>query len=225
MKSSLVCFVALLAGGPLASAAPAAPVAQVKTPAASDTAVTGRIQKRFASDPALRKYNIKVNVDEGVAILSGTVATDADRTQASELAKVPGVTRVDNRIVVDLDAATSHGLKGTAGKIGEKTKEGTEKAYDKTKEGAEKAYDKTKEGASKAGEEITDTWITTRVKSKFVGEDLLKDSDIHVTTDNHVVTLTGTAMTRAGRARAVAEAKSVDGVKRVVDKIRIGPAK
>ena len=55
-------------------------------------------------------------------------------------------------------------------------KEGAEK----TKEGAEKVADKTKEGLSKTGEVITDSWITTRVHSKFVGEDLLKDSDINV---------------------------------------------
>ena len=72
---------------------------------------------------------------------------------------------------------------------------------------------------------ITDGWITTRVKSKFVGEDLLKDSDISVDTNNHIVTLTGTVMTAAGRARAVAQAKEVEGVHQVVDRLTIGPKK
>ena len=101
----------------------------------------------------------------------------------------------------------------------EKTKEGAEKVGEKTKEGAEKVADKTKEGLSKTGEVITDSWITTRVHSKFVGEDLLKDSDINVDTKDHVVTLKGTVMSAAGRARAVAQAKEVEGVHRVVDQL------
>ena len=96
---------------------------------------------------------------------------------------------------------------------------------DKTKEGAEKVVDKTKEGLSKTGEVITDSWITTRVKSKFVGEDLLKGSDISVETNDHVVTLKGTVTSAAGRARAVKEAKDVEGVHRVVNRLTIGPKK
>ena len=98
-------------------------------------------------------------------------------------------------------------------------------AVEKTKKGAEKVVDKTKEGLSKTGEVITDGWITTRVKSKFVGEDLLKDSDINVDTNDHVVTLKGTVMSAAARARAVEQAKEVEGVQKVVDLLTIGPKK
>src|SRR5207237_5282710 len=63
--------------------------------------------------------------------------------------------------------------------------------------------EKTKEGAGKVGEEVTDAWIITRIKGKFLGEDALKGSDINVDCDNHVVTLHGTVPTQAGRARAV----------------------
>jgi hyperosmotically inducible protein len=96
---------------------------------------------------------------------------------------------------------------------------------DKTKEGAGKVVDKTKEGLSKTGEVITDSWITTRVKSKFVDEDLLKGSDISVETTDHVVTLKGTVTSAAGRTRAVTEAKKVEGVHRVVNRLTIGPKK
>jgi hyperosmotically inducible protein len=122
---------------------------------------------------------------------------------------------VDNQILVDPYAGT----KGTTGKIMDKAKEGGAK----TKEGAEKVGEKTKEGLSKTGEVITDGWITTRVHSKFVGEDLLKDSDINVDTNNHVVTLRGTVMSAAGRARAIEQAKEVEGVHQVVDHLTIGP--
>ena len=63
------------------------------------------------------------------------------------------------------------------------------------------------------------------MKSKFVGEDLLKGSDINVDTNDHVVTLKGTVMSTAARARAVAQAKEVEGVDKVVDLLAIGPKK
>jgi osmotically-inducible protein OsmY len=82
---------------------------------------------------------------------------------------------------------------------------------------------KTKEGLSKTGEIMTDAWITTRVHERFVGEHLLKDSDISVDTDHHVVTLKGTVMGRTGRARAARVALKTEGVHRVVNHLTIGP--
>ena len=144
-----------------------------------------------------------------------------------------GIARVDNQIVVDLDASRA---KGTTGRAAEKTKEGVNKAVDKSKEGIEKATEATKEGTakaadksaqglSKAGEAITDVWIKTRVKSKFVDEDVLKGSDIEVDVNDHVVTLSGTVPSAAGRLRAIEEAKKVEGVHNVIDKLTIGPKK
>ncbi len=78
------------------------------------------------------------------------------------------------------------------------------KAGSKTKKVVKKAGHETKEGLSKTGEVITDGWITTHVKAKFVDEDLLKGSDIDVDTKDNVVTLNGTVLTasrpRAGRS-------------------------
>ena len=66
---------------------------------------------------------------------------------------------------------------------------------------------------------ITDAWITTRLKAKFVDEPLLKDSDINVDTNDHVVTLKGTVMSSAGKARAAEIATGNEGVKRVVNQL------
>ena len=81
--------------------------------------------------------------------------------------------------------------------------------------------DRMKSGLSKTGETINDAWITTKVHWFFMGEDLLKGSDINVDTKDHVVTLKGTVKTSAGRARAVALAKDTDGVTKVVDQLAI----
>jgi osmotically-inducible protein OsmY len=221
---SVVCAVAMT-GFSAASVGAAVPQG---TAAASDKVLDSRIEQRIHSDATLKKHHIDVSVDAGVATLTGTVPTEADRVKATRLATVKGIARVDNKITVDLPGATT----GTAGTIkektkegAEKTKEGAEKVAEKTKEGAGKVVDKTKEGLSKTGEVITDGWITTRVKSKFIGEDLLKDSDINVDTKDHVVTLRGTVMSAAGRARAVEQAKEVEGVHRVIDHLTIGPKK
>jgi osmotically-inducible protein OsmY len=216
---------AICAAAPLSLHAAGAQAAAVKP---APQGIEKRIERKIHSDASLKKYDVKVAVVGDVATLTGTVATEADRTKAGRLAMVPGISRVDNQLVVDLNAGT----KGTVGTIekktkdaAEKTKEGAAKVGEKTKEGASKATEKTKEGLSKTGEVITDAWITTRVKSKFIGEDLLKDSNINVDTNDHVVTLTGTVMSAAARARAVEQAKEVEGVQRVVDRLTIGPKK
>jgi len=66
-------------------------------------------------------------------------------------------------------------------------------------------------------------WITTKVKTKFVDETVLKGSDIDVDTDNHVVTLKGTVASTAARARAAAIASGTEGVTRVVNQLVVKP--
>jgi len=69
---------------------------------------------------------------------------------------------------------------------------------------------------------ITDSWITMKVHSQFIPEDVLEGSDIDVDTNAGVVVLKGTVPTAAAKTRAVAIAKATDGVKSVTDQLRIG---
>jgi len=231
----LVCAAAVVASVPAASFAAQA----TSTAKPSDKTVDARIEQRLKADPILKKHNIKVSVDGSVATLTGTVPTEAERAKAADIAKVEGITRVDNQIVVDLNSSTV----GTAGTVKEKTKEGADKtkngaekaidktktgskaAYGKTKEGGEKAVDATKKAGEKTAEVATDTWITERIKADMVNEKTLHDSDVHVDVKDHVVTMSGTVLSEAGRARAVQIAKGTKGVDRVIDKITIGPKK
>jgi hyperosmotically inducible protein len=105
----------------------------------------------------------------------------------------------------------------------DKTKDAAGKTKDAIVKGAKVVGDKTEDGLSKTGEVMTDGWITTRVHAQFVDEALLKDSDIKVETNNHVVTLTGTVLARAGRTRATTVARGTEGVRRVVNRLTIGP--
>ena len=72
---------------------------------------------------------------------------------------------------------------------------------------------------------IKDAWLVMKVHSEMVDEDVLAGSNIDVDVKNGVVTLQGTVPTEAARARAIAVAKANDGVKNVVDQLKIAPAR
>ena len=75
--------------------------------------------------------------------------------------------------------------------------------------------------AQKAGSFVDDSYLTTAVKTKLAANEGLKVFDIKVITDAQVVTLSGTVPTSALRDQAVTVARSVDGVKDVVDHIEV----
>ncbi len=50
---------------------------------------------------------------------------------------------------------------------------------------------------------------------------VLDDSDIDVDVNNNVVTLNGTVKSAAAKAKAVSIAKTTDGVKNVIDNLRV----
>jgi len=72
------------------------------------------------------------------------------------------------------------------------------------------------------GDEVSDTWITTKVKASFAGDKKLKGSDIHVDTDhNGVVVLSGFVKNDVARAHAMAVARDTKGVREVKDELRL----
>src|SRR5918996_5250702 len=71
---------------------------------------------------------------------------------------------------------------------------------------------------------IKDAWLVMKVHSEFVNEDVLSGSNIDVDVKDGVVTLQGTVPSQAARARALELAKKNDGVKSVVDQLKIAPA-
>ena len=229
-------WIAALALGALVMA-PSAALAQTSTAAKiDDSTIKSKVEARLKSTESLKKDTIDVSVENGVVTLTGTVHTAAQSARALQLAKVAGVTKVENKLEVEKTEGTMEkaGAKAdkTMDKAGEKTKSAAEKTKDATVKGAEKTKDaavkvgeKTKDVAATTGEVITDAWITTKLKADFVNEDTLKGSDINVDTNNHVVTLKGTVVTAAGKARAEQIAKTTKGVNHVVNTLTIAPAK
>ena len=74
------------------------------------------------------------------------------------------------------------------------------------------AADSVKSTAHEAGHEVSDTWITAKVKSTFAYSSNVDGSDISVTTRNGVVTLSGKVDSGAERALAIELAKNIRGV-------------
>jgi hyperosmotically inducible protein len=73
---------------------------------------------------------------------------------------------------------------------------------------------------------VTDTWITTTVKSELMTTSEVKSMNVDVKTVNGVVTLTGSLANELAVEKAVAAAKSVKGVKGVdASGLKPGPAK
>jgi len=111
----------ILAGPPaLSGAAPQATAAA--TAQDRDDTLKDRIAFRLDTSETVRKYDVKVKVDGGVATLSGDVATAAQKAEAEKLAKVDGIARVQNEIAIDPDEDRSLGERMKAGmsKTGEK---------------------------------------------------------------------------------------------------------
>lgn len=82
--------------------------------------------------------------------------------------------------------------------------------------------DKTEHAVKKTGEVISDSAITTAVKTKLLAAKGVPGSKIDVDTTNGIVTLKGVVPTRASRAKAVRITRRSTGVKRVVDQLKIG---
>jgi osmotically-inducible protein OsmY len=70
----------------------------------------------------------------------------------------------------------------------------------------------------------TDAGITTNVKTKLAADDTVKAYQIDVDTRNGVVTLSGAVETAAAKDQAIQIARGTDGVRDVIDQLRVGEA-
>ncbi len=81
---------------------------KAKPPVVNDAALTTTIQNQLTSDSSLNGQPVQVAVSSGIAILSGSVQNDAQRTIAArDAAGVPGVKEVVDNITVGAPATAS----------------------------------------------------------------------------------------------------------------------
>jgi hyperosmotically inducible protein len=190
--------------------------AATKASVSADDTLKARVETSIKAQPTLKNQAIDINVTDKIVTLTGYVQTAARKASATRAANVAGVSKVDNRLVVDVS----------------KGKDMDDKMVDATKTGAKKTEDaakvvgeKTKDAAMATGANITDAAINTMIHTKMLNEDTLKGSDINVDVNNHIVTLKGTVASAAGKARAEQIARTTDGVKSVNNVLMVGPKK
>jgi osmotically-inducible protein OsmY len=76
-------------------------------------------------------------------------------------------------------------------------------------------------GVDDTGEVVSDSWITTKVKSKIAADHPSSVANIHVKTYDGVVTLSGTADNQSDIDRAMQDANGIKGVKSVVNNVEV----
>lgn len=171
----------------------------------SDAWITTQIYAKFFADPDIKGRNIDVETVSGVVTLRGTIQSGAERSQAVAKAKgTDGVKQVVDKLTLPQ---------------AERPPAGNTPETGRASNNAEKVKAHARSAADRVGKEISDTWITTKVQAMYFLDKDVKGTDIAVTTAGTVVTLTGTVPTEATRQKAVADARSIEGVTQVVDKI------
>jgi len=176
------------------------------TPQISDSDLETAIEARLNSDEALRAANLSVDADAEAnrATISGTVASEAMRTRALELAQGahPGVS-VESEIDV---------------KPSEVARENW------TEEHARNASTRAKESGDTVGNSLDDTWIHTKIVAQLVGDTETAARKINVDVKDNIVTLRGTVSSDQEKNEAARIARETQGVVRVVNQLKVSPS-
>ena len=76
------------------------------------------------------------------------------------------------------------------------------------------------------GDDVSDAWITTKLKTQYTTESAFKNASIKVDTENRgYVRLQGTVPTETARAKALEVARATKGVREVRDDLIVGAKK
>jgi hyperosmotically inducible protein len=159
-----------------------------------DDELQTKVESRLAHDSQLRDNRVTVSVDEGIVKLDGKVDNAGEKSRATRLAMSAGAKRIENNLELEAASKTSGNDLET----------------------------KAKAAAHEVGKQVSDTWITSKVKTEIALDKGLKGSDISVDTNqNGVVTLTGTVPTETERQRAITVTHAVTGVREVKDAMTV----
>lgn len=92
---------------------------------------------------------------------------------------------------------------------------------DEARENTREAAAGVRQGAARIGDQLSDSWLTTKIQAQYFADEDVKARHINVSTRNAVVTLTGYVDGEAQRREALQIAGNTDGVVRVEDRLRI----
>jgi len=165
---------------------------------ASDKEIQDRVDKALKQNAELKSSSITVqSVNNAVVLLSGKANSVGDHLAAIDTARaVPGVRKVESEV------------------------ESPDKLADEEIRREPSPTAGVKRGI---GQTAKDMWITSDVKMRLVADEKTPANDINVDTRSGVVTLFGMVPSPAAKSAADAEARKVNGVKRVVNELEVVP--
>ena len=181
----------------------------------SDAGITTAVKSKLAADDTVKAYRIDVDTKSRVVTLNGKVDNARARARAVEVAKgTEGVADVIDNLTVVAGVTPPGGLDDAA----------LNRARDAAASTTSQGTDTSKRDGTigTAGAAVGDAALTAKVKSKFLADTSISGLKIDVDTKNDVVTLSGTVPTAAEKRHAVDVAKATDGVKSVVDNLKVG---
>ena len=181
----------------------------------SDAGITTAVKSKLAADDTVKAYQIDVDTKSRVVTLNGKVDNALARTRAVELAKTTdGVADVIDNLTVVAGVTPPGGL--------------DDAALNRARDAAASATTATADAVKRdgtvgtAGAAVGDAALTAKVKTKFLADTAISGLKIDVDTKNDVVTLSGTVPTAAEKRHAVEVARATDGVKSVIDNLKVG---
>jgi osmotically-inducible protein OsmY len=160
-----------------------------------DATITSAIKSKLLWSKHTDGLTTDVDTLQGRVTLQGFADNQGEKNMATRLARnTRGVISVDNQLVLSKGKPTVVTNAKAAGKeVGKDVKAVSKEAR----------------------KDVTDTWITTKVKSTYMYSTNVNGSDISVSTRNGVVMLKGKVDSRAERALAIELARNVRCVRDV----------
>lgn len=202
--------------------------------AQTDAGITTNVKTKMAADDTVKAYQIDVDTENGVVTLTGDVDNAAAKEQAVIIVRnTDGVRDVIDRLEVSNAAATAgrdrdndndvdDKVENQARELGSDIKRETSELGSDIKRESGKLGGEIKEESAQAGRAVGDAAITSMVKTKFLADTSVKGLKIDVDTDEGIVTLNGTVSSRAEADRAMMLARNTEGVKSVVNNLKVG---
>jgi osmotically-inducible protein OsmY len=160
-----------------------------------DAWITTKIQAKYFLDEDVAARRVNVETNRGVVTLAGEVASEGERRHAIAIAR------------------STDGVTEVRDQLTIVPETRTSATRDR------------RETADNATERVGDTWITTKIQSKYFLDEQVRGSSIDVDTRDGVVTLKGQIESSAARQMAETIARETDGVRRVVNQLTVGTAK
>ena len=157
-----------------------------------NASMVARVKSNLLWNQETSGMDINVDADGSTVTHSGTVSSEMEKKLAVQLAgNTSGVFHVNDQLLVEKETPVPT--------LGEK--------IDQTVAKTEKV--------------VSDTWITTKVKSRLLFDKETDSLDINVTTKDAVVTLEGSVANKLKKDYAVKLTENTVNVKKVVDKLHI----